>query len=197
MIFTLFASGDKPYTVSGTFTGFQTELWSADGRLQLVKHPRWQYPANLTAMERNAQQLADVTFGLPAGAPVPPVGDTGVPPPTPQDYDALDAEFSVAVVGSLGSFVDGGIFDDAGVLLDGGGSFIVTPLRGASYRFVTNSGVLSVAVNPLDISALITGMTSDTDIYGIQHVYASYQGGSALIELNPVLAYYLYLYETH
>jgi hypothetical protein len=202
---TTFASGAKPYTVTGTFTGFQTQLWSADGRLQLVKHPRWQYPANLTAMERSAQQLADVTFGVPSGSPVPPAPGTLVPPPTPQDYDALDSAFSLALIGGLGPVSDGGIGLDGGLLdgglLDGGlldgGLPTWTPLRGSSYRFVINSGVLQVAVNPLDISAMISGMASYTDILGIRHVYASYQGGSALIELNPEFAYYQYLYETH
>jgi hypothetical protein len=201
--FTIFASGDKPYTVSGLFTGFQTNLWAADGRLQLLKYPRWQYPANLAAMERSAQQLADITFGLPTTPPVIPDG-TSVPVPVPVDYDALDSPFGLALIGALGTVADGGLYDDAGLsLFDGGlnlfdgGTIIVTPERGASYKFITNSGVLQVVVNPLDVSANIVSMTSFTDIYSTQHVLASYQGGSALVELNPVLAYYLYLFETH
>jgi hypothetical protein len=121
----------------------------------------------------------------------------------PEDYEALDSPFAVALIGALGPIADGGLFDDAGLPIDGGlglfdgGPIIVTPERGASYKFLTNSGVLPVAVNPLDISANIVSMTSYTDIYSVQHVLASYQGGSALVELNPVLAYYLYLFETH
>jgi hypothetical protein len=197
--FTIFAAGEKPYTVSGLFSGFQPNLWSADGKLQLVKHPRWQYPANLAAMERSAQELADVTFGLPPGPIVVPPNTT-VPLPTPQDYEALDSVFSIAVVGAIGPILDGGFLADAGFAFDGGlfdGGLIITPLRGSSYRFITNSGVLPVVVNPLDISADIVAMKSYTDIYNLKHVFASYQGGSALVELNPEFAYYLYLFETH
>ncbi len=194
--FSVIASGAKPYTVTGSASGFIPQLWPKDGTLQLVTHQRWQYPANLIGMLQSAQQLSDLTFGLPPGSPVSPAPNSVVPYPRDGglDYAALDSPFALAIYGVLGP-LDGGVLpgEDGGTA-DGG---TVSPLIGASYVFATTSGVAPVSVNPQDISALITGMASYTDPGGGRHVYAAYQGGSALVELNPIFAYFQYLLEVH
>lgn len=183
---TFFASGAKPFTLTGTGSGFFPALWSTDGTLQLVPGHRWHYPANLIAMVRGAQQLADLVF-----SPLPDVLAAGSSLAAPRadghDSDALDAPFAMAFVGPLGSALDGGV--DAGVL----------PQRGASWTFSTSSAVLPLAVNPIDGSSLIDGMAAYIDLVdgGTPHLYGSYRGGNALIEIDPRDAYSPSILEIH
>ena len=179
----------KPYTVSGSESGF-IGLWPDDGTLHFVRTGRWQYPADLIAMGRSAEQLTDLVLGPVASSPAP---GSSLAPPRPEDYDALDAAFGLAVKGPLGPPLPRSL--DGGAVI--GSAPGVTPQRGAAWLFSTTSGVEPLNVSPADTSSLIEGMASYIDTTGDRHVYGTYRGGSALIELNPVAASYAALNEVH
>jgi hypothetical protein len=156
---------------------------------------RWQYPSNLIAMARAAQQLADVVFGPPAepalGSPLPQPRLDG------HDSDALDSPLGLALIGPLGdAAVDGGV----GTVGSDAGPFPgVVPQQGAYWTFQVSSAVAPVAVNPPDSSSYVESMTAYLDPYdgGTPHVYGSYRGGNALIELDPRIAYDFGILEIH
>ncbi len=183
--FTVRAGGSTPYVVAGAESGF-VGLWPADGSLHLVKTGRWQYPANLIAMGKGAQQLADLVFGPQPTSPAP---GSSLSLPRPEDYDALDSAFALAVRGVPvpGAGADGG-------MADAGLPFTA---RGAAVTFAVSSGVQPVFVNPEDASALIDAMASYIDTGGLRHVYAAYRGNNALVELNPEMAIFSSLIEEH
>jgi hypothetical protein len=181
--FTVAAGGDAPYAVQGSESGF-LGLWPANGTLRFVTTGRWQYPADLIAMGRGAQQLADIVYGTtPAGtAPGSALATLG-----PHDDAALDAAFGLALMGvPPGGGVDGGA-------PDGG----VDAAPGTTITLTVVSGVSPLSVNPEDTSALIDAMASYTDTGGVPHVYASYRGNNTLIELNPDEAIFSALSEIH
>ncbi len=186
---TIVASGKKPFTVQGTSIGFQNQLWPMDGTLHFVTYQRWQYPADLIGMLRGAQQLADYVLGPIPSGPAPGSLLT-FPRDDGADSEALDSVFGLALYGPLGyplepdAGVDGGIAFDAGLE--------VAPLPGASWSFNVTNGVTPLAVNPTGIDpqaadSVIDGMAAYTDLDGggVPHVYASFRGGNALIELVP------------
>ncbi len=185
--FTIFAAGDKPYVVSGSESGF-VGLWPADGTLHLVQTGRWQYPADLIGMAHSAEELTDLVFGPVPSSPAP--GST-LAPPRPEDYRSLESAFGLALLGKLGTPLPAA--EDGGTALAPG----VSPVRGASYTLQVASGVSPLNVNPADPSSLIESMASYLDAEKARHVYATYWGGSALIELNPESATYNALNETH
>ena len=185
VIVTIVASGNKPYTVQGTSTGFLNQLWPMDGTLHLVTSTRWHYPADLIAMLHGAEQLTDLVLGpIPAGA----ASGSSVTAPRAdgEDSAALDSAFGLALRGPLG-VADVG---DAGV--DGGFAFIPAP--GATWSFSVSNGIQPLTVGPTGVDtvsadSLIDGMAAYTDNDGgTPHVYASYRGGNALIELVPSVA---------
>ncbi|MHB8420800.1 MAG: hypothetical protein ACYDCL_22220 [Myxococcales bacterium] len=181
--FTVLAGGAAPYSVQGTESGF-IGLWPADGTLHFVEKGRWQYPADLIGMARGAQQLTDLVYGPIPSAAAP--GST-LAPPRPEDYDALDSAFGLALFG-VPSTLDGpdGGLPDAGVAAPG-----------TAVTLTVVSGVQPLAVNPEDTSALIDAMAAYTDQGGIPHVYGSYRGNNTLVELNPDEAIFSALTEIH
>ncbi len=193
---TVVASNKKPFTVEGTSTGFLNQLWPMDGTLHLVTSKRWQYPADLIAMLRGAQQLADFVLGPLPNAQVVPGSSLTAPRLDGADSDALDSAFGLAFIGPLGVAAEPDAGVDAGILgVDGGPE--VVPLPGAYWSFSVNNGVQPLVVNPTgaDIQApadsLIDGMASYTDLDAgalVPHVFASFRGGNALVELVPSLA---------
>ncbi|MHB1846487.1 MAG: hypothetical protein ACYCWW_16820, partial [Deltaproteobacteria bacterium] len=190
--FTVFARA-KPYTVTGSESGF-VGVWPDDGSLHLVETGRWQYPADLIGMAHSAQELTDLVFG-----PVPsaPAAGSSLTPPRPEDYDSLDSAFGLALLGPLGPPLESASPLDGGPGSAANRPSGVTPSRGAQITFSVSSGVLPLTVNPADNSALIESMVSYLDANKARHLYASYWGGSALIELNPEEAVYTALNETH
>ncbi len=182
--FSVLAGGAKPYTVVGSASGF-TGLWPADGSLHLVKTGRWQYPADLIAMGKGAEQLVDLVFGPQPTSAAP--GST-LSVPRPEDYDALDSSFGLAVRGR-----PGGAAANAGT--PDGGTTVIT--RGASVTFSVTNGVQALSVNPEDGSALIDSMASYEDPGGLHHVFASYRGNNALVDMNPNAATVTSLVEEH
>jgi hypothetical protein len=179
--FSVLAGGSVPYTVQGSESGF-VGLWPADGTLHFAQTGRWQYPADLIAMAKGAQQLTDMVFGPVASGASP--GST-LAPPLPQDYQALESSFGLALKG-----VPAG----SGLVPDGG---IASGVSGTSITFVVTSGVAPLVVNPEDTSALIDSMDSYTDDGGLRHVFASYRGNNTVVLLNPIEAIYTAITEVH
>ena len=185
---TVVASNGKPFTVQGTTTGFLDQLWPMDGTLHLVIGKRWQYPANLIGMVHGAQQLADFVLG-PIPAQAAPGSSLTFPRDGGADSDALDSSFGLALSGPLGIAAE----PDAGtglIVLDGGGE--VAPLPGAYWSFNVSNGVFPLTVNPTAVQAadsLIDGMAAYTSLDAggvlVPHVFASYRGGNAMVELIP------------
>jgi len=75
-------------------------------------------------------------------------------------------------------------------VLDGGGE--VAPLPGAYWSFNVSNGVFPLTVNPTAVQAadsLIDGMAAYTSLDAggvlVPHVFASYRGGNAMVELIP------------
>ena len=188
LLLSIFAGGQKPYTVEGSTTGFVNELWPADGTLHFVPGHRWHYPADLIRMEYRAQQLVDLVNGRVA-APLAP--DSGLPYPTSVDYQALDTEFGLAVYGILGT-------SDGGAALPDGGELLV-PERGGNWAFSQSSGVYPLTVTTLDLSSYIEGLIAYTavDDGGYPNLWGTYRGGSTLIHLDPDLATSAAISEVH
>ena len=94
--------------MQGTSTGFLNQLWPMDGTLHLVSSRRWHYPADLIAMLRGAEQLADYVLG-PIG-PTQPADGSSVTFPRGDgaDSDALDSAFGLALIGPLGIAAESG-----------------------------------------------------------------------------------------
>ncbi len=180
--FSVLAGGSTPYTVAGSESGFMG-LWPGDGTLHFVQSGRWQYPSDLIAMAQGAQQLTDMVLGPIAAAAAP---GSVLTAPRPEDYQALQSAFGLALKGTPPSAVavaDGGTVDDGGA--------------GTSITFLVTSAVSPLVVNPEDTSALIDSMASYTDPGGARHLFASYRGNNTIVILDPDEAIYTAITEIH
>jgi len=155
-------------------------------------------------MLRGAEQLADLVLG-PIPAQAAPGSLVTFPRDGGGDSDALDSAFGLALIGPLGVAAEPDAGVDAGVMMLDGGLEVV-PLPGATWSFNVTNGVQPLLVNPtaaggqLPGDSLIDGMASYTELDGgalVPHVFASFRGGNALVELVPSVADPLDLYIFH